>query len=477
MNEDFKVKLQHESGKLTARERILKLLDEKSFVEMYGFFENDNSGDGVICGYGTIDNRPVYIYSQDITSLNGALGKNNIKRIYSIFDMAVKNGTIVIGLWDSLGAKIDDGIEMIAGMGELINKQVSVSGVIPQISAVMGSCFGSATYSLAMSDFIFMVDNSKIASSNYRSLEKGTNSISDKEFGGTDFNAIKSGIAHFVADSEEECLNEIRKLVSFLPDNNLTDSDIIVNDDLNRVSPKLNSIINEENASYDIRDILKEISDNNDLLEIHKTFAPNIVTGFARLGGRAVGIVANQQTVKNGLLNIDGADKAGRFVRFCDAFNIPIITFIDSEGYVASAEQEERGLIRHGAKLFYAYSEATVPKINIIIGKAYGSSLIAMGCFAKDVMFAWPTAEIAITSPKTAASILYSQEINSADTRQNKIDEYKENIATPYEAAKAGIIEDIIEPSITRQKIISALEIFISKRENKPVKKHGNIPC
>lgn len=476
MNEDSKVKLQ-QSGKLNARERILKLLDDKSFIELYGFLGDSDSNDGVICGYGTIDNRPIYIYSQDVTNLNGALGKDNVKKISGIFDMAVKNGTIVIGFWDSLGAKIEDGIEMIAGMGELINKQVAVSGVIPQISAVMGSCFGSATYSLAISDFIFAVDDSKIASSSYRSLEKGTSNISDKEFGGADFNATKSGIAHFISDSEEECLNEIRRLVGFLPDNNLTDSDIVVSDDLNRLSPKLNSIMNEEDISYDIKDILREISDNNNFFEIHRNFAPNMITGFARLGGISVGIVSNQQAENNGLIDIDSADKAGRFIRFCDAFNIPIITFVDSEGYVASAEQEERGLIRHGAKLFYAYSEATVPKINIILGKAYGSSLIAMGCFSKDIMFAWPTAEISITCPDATASILYSEEISSIETRKNKISEYKENIATPYEAAKIGIIEDIIEPSATRQKIISALEIFISKRENRPVKKHGNIPC
>jgi len=491
-----KIKKQHESGKLTARERIQKLVDPGSFVELDVFVEHRSvefgmdkvhaPGEGVVTGYATIDGRPVYLFSQDFTVIGGSLGEMHAKKIAKVMDMAIKMGCPLIGINDSGGARIQEGIDALSGYGDIFFRNTLASGVIPQISVILGPCAGGAVYSPALTDFIFMVDNiSKMFITGPQVVQAVTGEeVSPEELGGAMTHNQKSGVAHFYSNSEEECLASIRKLLSFLPQNNLEDAPLYsCDDDLNRLSPELNSIIPDNpNKGYDIKEVIRQVVDNGDFFEVQPYFAPNIVIGFARLNGKSVGIVANQPNQMAGALDINASDKAARFVRFCDAFNIPLITFTDVPGYLPGVGQEHGGVIRHGAKLLYAYSEATVPKINVILRKAYGGAYIAMSSkhLGADVVLAWPTAEIAVMGPEGAANIIFRKEIaesdNPMETRQQKIEEYRERFANPYRAAARGYIDDVIEPEATRPRLISALEMVESKRENRPPKKHGNIP-
>ena len=491
-----RIQKQHAANKLTARERISKLLDKDSFAEIDAFVEHRcvdfgmqntvANGDGVVTGYGTIDGRLVFIYAQDFTVIGGSLGEMHAKKICKVLDMAMKMGAPVICINDSGGARIQEGIDALGGYGEIFLRNTKASGVIPQISAIMGPCAGGAVYSPAITDFIFMVKNtSKMFVTGPQVVKAVTGEdVSAEELGGAQTHSTKSGVAHFMAENEEECLQQIRRLISFLPSNNLEETyKVECNDDLNRLSPRLNTIIPDNpNKPYDMKNVITEVVDNNDFFEIHSRFAENIIVGFARFNGISTGIIANQPLSMAGCLDINASDKAARFIRFCDAFNIPIVTFTDVPGYLPGVSQEYGGIIRHGAKLLYAYSQATVPKVNIITRKAYGGAYIAMSSkhLGADLVFAWPTAEIAVMGPEGAANIIFKKEIEASDdpinTRQQKIEEYKDKFSNPYKAASRGFVDDIIEPMATRPRIINALEILSSKRETMPPKKHGNMP-
>ncbi len=493
---EAKVKKQHDAGKLTARERIALLCDEGSFVEVDAFVEHRCNefgmgdvkapGEGVVTGYGTVEGRLVYLYAQDFTVIGGSLGEMHAKKICKIMDMAMKMGAPLIGMNDSGGARIQEGISALAGFGEIFCRNTKASGVIPQISVVMGPCAGGAVYSPALTDFVFMVEKtSQMFITGPQVIKAVTGEETTfEELGGADAQAEKSGVAHFTAPSDEECIIKIRKLLSYLPSNNLEGAPVdAATDEINRISEKLTSIIPDDpNKAYDVKEVIREVADNADFLEVMEKFAKNIVIGFARMNGQTVGIVANQPSQKAGALDVDAADKAARFIRFCDSFNIPVITFTDVPGYLPGVAQEHNGIIRHGAKLLYAYAEATVPKINVITRKAYGGAYIAMSSkhLGADMVMAWPTAEIAVMGPDGAANIIFKDEIkNSADpiaTRQEKIAEYRNKLANPYEAAKYGYVDDVIEPDSTRPRIIAALEMLATKREAAPAKKHGNIP-
>ena len=493
---EAKIKKQHDAKKLTARERILYLMDEGSFIEVDAFvkhrfteFNMDKTvapAEGVVTGYGTVNGRLVYVYAQDFTVIGGSLGEMHAKKICKIMDMAIKMGAPVVAMCDSGGARIQEGIAALAGFGDMFTRNVLASGVIPQITAIMGPCAGGASYSPALGDFVFMVEESSqmfVTGPSVLSAVTGQK-ISMEELGGAQTHASKSGVAHFTAPDDKACIDKIRELLDYLPSNNLEETPYVnSSDEINRISETLTTIVpDESNKSYDIKKVIAEIVDNAAFLEVHKDFAKNIVVGFARMNGSTVGIVANQPECMAGALDVNASDKAARFIRFCDAFNIPVVTLTDVPGYFPGIEQEQNGIIRHGAKLLYAYAEATVPKINIVIRKAYGGAYIAMSSkqLGADMVFAWPTAEIAVMGPDGAANIIFKDEIaNSADpiaTRAEKITEYKEKFANPYEAAKYGFIDDIIEPDSTRPRIIAALEMLASKRESRPSKKHGNIP-
>jgi acetyl-CoA carboxylase carboxyltransferase component len=491
-----KISKQHEKGKLTARERIRKLVDSGSFVELdafvthrctdFGMEQVDASADGVVAGYATIDSRPVYLYSQDFTVLGGSLGEMHAKKITKVMDMAMKMGCPVLCLNDSGGARIQEGIDGLSGYGDIFLHNTMASGVIPQISVILGPCAGGAVYSPALTDFIFMVDDvSKMFITGPQVVQAATGEeVTAEELGGAKTHNEVSGVAHFECSSEEECFTAIRTLLSYLPQNNLEDAPVVSsNDDINRLSPELNTILPDNSSqAYDIKDVIRQITDNGEFFEIQSLFARNIVVGFARLNGKSVGIVANQPKVKAGSLDIDASDKAARFIRFCDCFNIPIITLTDVPAFLPGVDQEHGGIIRHGAKLLYAYSEATVPKVNVILRKAYGGAYIAMSSkhLGTDLVFAWPTAEIAVMGPEGAANIIFHKEIQAADNpmekRQEKIQEYRNQFSTPYKAAARGYIDDVIEPEATRPRLISALEMLESKRESRPPKKHGNFP-
>ncbi len=491
-----KIKKQHDAGKLTARERILALMDEGSFVEVDAFVEHRCSefnmadtkapGEGVVTGYGTVDGRLVYVYAQDFTVIGGSLGEMHAKKICKVMDMAMKMGAPIIGMNDSGGARIQEGIDALSGFGEIFYRNTQASGVIPQISVIMGPCAGGAVYSPAITDFIFMVEKTSQMFITGPQVVKAVTGedVTSEELGGAASHASKSGVAHFTAKDDKECIEQIKRLLSYLPSNNLETAPAdIPTDEINRLSEKLTTIVPDEaNKAYNIKDVIAEIVDNGDFMEILPEFAKNIVIGFARMNGMSIGVVANQPNVMAGSLDVNSSDKAARFIRFCDSFNIPVVTFTDVPGYLPGVEQEHNGIIRHGAKLLYAYSEATVPKINVILRKAYGGAYIAMSSkhVGSDVVFAWPTAEIAVMGPEGAANIIFKKDIaESADpitTREEKIAEYRNKFASPYEAAKRGYVDDIIEPDSTRPRIIAALEMLASKRETRPAKKHGNIP-
>ncbi|HHV95479.1 MAG TPA: methylmalonyl-CoA carboxyltransferase [Clostridiaceae bacterium] len=490
------IEKQHKAGKKTARERIELLLDEGSFVETDVFFETRSTdfgmqnkkvpGDGVVTGYGTIDGRPVFIAAQDFTVIGGALGEAQAKKIVKVMDMAMKTGCPFISINDSGGARIHEGIDALSGYGDIFLRNTLASGVIPQISLIMGPCAGGACYSPAITDFIFMVEGIGQMYITGNQVVKAVTGedVTLEELGGASVHSSVSGVAHFKYSSEEECFRNVKKLLSFLPDNNLAGiPSYPVNDDLNRLSPELIDIIPDEpNKPYDMMEIITRVVDNGDFFEIHKDFARNIIVGFARMNGKTIGIVANQPNVMAGSLDINASDKAARFVRFCDSFNIPLVTFTDVPAFLPGVGQEHNGIIRHGAKLLYAFAEATVPKINVIVRKAYGGAYIAMNSktLGADIVYAWPTAEIAVMGAEGAANIIFRKEIAQAEDpitfREQKIQEYREKFANPYVAAARGYVDDVIDPATTRPMIASALEMLAGKRETRPAKKHGNIP-
>jgi len=491
-----KVKKQHDSKKLTCRERIEYLLDPGSFNEIDMFVEHRCQEfdmkdtfvpcDGVVTDYGTINGRKVFVYAQDFTSIGGSLGEMHAKKICKVLDLALKYGCPVIGINDSGGARIQEGVDALAGYGEIFYRNTMASGVIPQIAAIMGPCAGGAVYSPAIMDFIFMVDKtSQMFVTGPQVIKAVTGEeISFEELGGAFTHSSKSGVAHFIAEDEYHLLDMIKYLLTFIPSNNMEDPPFIMSSDSEkRLVPELEGIIpSEPNKAYDVKEIIYKIVDNEEFLEVQPYFAQNAVIGFGRIGGFSVGIVANQPKVNAGVLDYDSSDKIARFVRFCDAFNIPIITFTDVPGFLPGVNQEHNGIIRHGAKVLYAYSEATVPKINVILRKAYGGAYIAMSSkhIGADFVFAWPTAEIAVMGPDGAANIIFRKEIQSAqnpeEERKRRIEEYTQKFANPYIAAARGYVDDVIEPQLTRNKVIEALKISITKREQRPPKKHGNIP-
>jgi len=487
---------QHEAGKLTARERIDFLLDPGSFMELGTFVEHRCyefgmekmrvPGEGVVTGYGTINGRMVYVFAQDFTVIGGSLGEMHAAKICKVLDLALKTGVPVIGINDSGGARIQEGIDALNGYGEIFKRNTLASGVIPQISVIMGPCAGGAVYSPGLMDFVFMVENtSQMFITGPQVIKAVTGEeITHEELGGATVHNRESGVAHFRAENEHKCFEMLKELLSYLPDNNLEEAPLVESSDpVGRVSEKLNSIIPPDpNKGYDVKDVIQEVVDNGTFFEVHGEFATNIVVGFARLNGRTIGVVANQPKKLAGCLDIDSADKAARFVRFCDAFNIPLLSLVDTPGYLPGTRQEHGGIIRHGAKLLYAYSEATVPKITLILRKAYGGAYLAMcsRALGADQVFAWPTAEIAVMGPEGAANIIFRKEINESpdpeETRKEKIEQYREKFAHPYVAAARGYVDTVIEPKFTRPILARAFESLVSKREQRPPKKHGNIP-
>ncbi len=494
-----RIEVQHQKGKLTARERIDRLLDEGSFEEFdmfvthrcndFGLDDKRYYADGVVTGYGTIDGRLVYIYAQDFTVFGGSLSQAYAEKICKVMDKAMKVGVPVIGLNDSGGARIQEGVNSLAGYAEIFQRNINASGVIPQITAIFGPCAGGAVYSPALTDFIIMSkENSYMFLTGPKVVKTVTGEVvTDDELGGAMTHATKSGVAHFVSDTEEEGLMLVRKLLSFLPQNNLEEPALAPCDDpIDRLEDALNDIIPENpNKPYDVKDIIYSIVDYNEFLEVQRNYAPNIITGFARFNGVAVGIVANQPKYLAGVLDINASRKAARFVRFCDAFNIPIVTLVDVPGFLPGTTQEYGGIILHGAKLLYAYGEATVPKVTVVLRKAYGGAYCVMSSkqLRGDINYAWPMAEIAVMGPKGAIEILNSKDIaaiNDDDERtqfiMQKEKEYVEKFATPYSAAKYGYIDDVIEPRNTRFRIIRALQSLATKKDVNPPKKHSNIP-
>ena len=491
-----KIAKQKRCGKNTARERIEYLLDPNSFNEIDKFIKHrcadfdmpdeEAPADGIVTGYGRINGRKVFVYAQDFTVIGGSLGEMHAKKICKIMDMAVKYGCPLIGLNDSGGARIQEGVDALAGYGEIFYRNTQASGVIPQILAVMGPCAGGAVYSPAIMDLIFMVNKTSqmfITGPQVIKAVTGEN-VTLEALGGAVAHNTKSGVAHFIAEDDFSCLDMIKALMDFIPSNNMDDAPYIASDDVEeRLIPELQSIIPEEShKSYDIKDVIFKIIDSRDFFEVHQYFAQNIVVGFGRIAGQSVGIIANQPKINAGVLDFNSSDKAARFIRFCDAFNIPLITFTDVPGYLPGVYQEHKGVIRHGAKLLYAYAEASVPKINVILRKAYGGAYIAMSSkhLGADFVFAWPTAEIAVMGPDGAANIIFKNEIMEADdpaeVRKEKIAEYTQKFANPYVAAQRGYVDDVIEPQDTRNKIISALKASKRKRETRLPRKHGNIP-
>ena len=491
-----RIDAQHKKGRLTARERLDLLLDKGSFREVDNFVVHRTSdfgldqqvfpGDSVVTGWGTIEGRLVYVFSQDFTVLGGSLGEVHAEKICKIMDVAMKNGAPVIGLNDSGGARIQEGVVSLAGYADIFLKNTLASGVIPQISAIMGPCAGGAVYSPALTDFIFMTRGSSYMFVTGPDVVKTVTheEVSFEDLGGASVHSEKSGVCHVAADSEADTLYLIRKLLGYLPQNNMEDPPFVDGgDDPLRMEESLDSLIPDEPGKpYDIKDVIHKVVDNAQFFEIHETFAQNIVVGFARLGGHSVGIVANQPAFLAGVLDIDASEKAARFVRVCDAFNIPIVTFEDVPGFLPGTVQEHGGIIRSGAKLLYAYCEATVPKLTVITRKAYGGAYDVMSSkhIRGDYNVAWPTAELAVMGPEGAVNIVFRKELEKAkDPVKRKAElvaEYREKFANPYIAAERGYLDDVIEPKETRPRLINALEMLSNKRDANPAKKHGNIP-
>jgi len=491
-----RVTAQHKRGKLTARERIELLLDKGSFRELDMFVTHRTTGfgiedqkylsDSVVTGWGTIDDRRAYVYSQDFTVFGGSLGEVHAEKVCKVMDLAMKNGAPLIGLNDSGGARIQEGVVSLGGYADLFLRNVMASGVIPQISAIMGPCAGGAVYSPAMTDFIFMVKNtSHMFITGPEVIRAVTREeVTFEELGGAMTHNTRSGVSHVAAESEEDCLFLIRELFSYLPSNNMEDPPYReTTDDPMRMEARLDEIVPEDPSKpYDIKEVIRMVVDNGEFFEIHEHYAPNIVVGFARLGGYSVGVVANQPAVLAGVLDNDASRKGGRFVRFCDAFNIPIITFEDVPGFMPGVAQEHGGIIIHGAKLLYAYCEATVPKLTVITRKTYGGAYCVMSSkhIRGDFNVAWPGAEIAVMGSEGAVNIIFRKELagtDDPDTRKAElVADYREQFANPYVTAARGFIDDVIEPRETRPQLINALQMLQHKRDENPPKKHGNIP-
>ncbi|WP_433958728.1 acyl-CoA carboxylase subunit beta [Cytobacillus horneckiae] len=492
---DERIEKQHEKGKLTARERIDLLVDPGSFVELNPFIEHRSTdfgleqqkgpGDGVVTGYGKVNGRPIFLFSQDFTVFGGALGEMHAKKIVNVMDLAAENGAPFIGLNDSGGARIQEGVVSLDGYGHIFYRNSIYSGVIPQISVIMGPCAGGAVYSPAITDFVFMVEKtSQMFITGPKVIETVTGEkITAEDLGGAKVHNTISGNAHFKGETEEEVIAQVRHLLSYLPQNNEEKppiADVEENDDYR---PDLTDIIPfDAIRPYDVRKVIDQVVDQDSFMEVQPDFAKNIVVGLARVKGESVGLVCNQPKVMAGGLDIDSSDKAARFIRFCDSFNIPLITFEDVTGFFPGIKQEHGGIIRHGAKILYAYSEATVPKLTVILRKAFGGAYVALNSksIGADLVFAWPNAEVAVMGPQGAANIIFAKEIAGSEdpeaTRAQKIEEYREKFANPYVAASRGMVDDVIDPRETRIKIIQALEMLRNKKESRPYKKHGNIP-
>jgi propionyl-CoA carboxylase beta chain len=493
---EARIEQQHAKGKLTARERIDLLLDEGSFTELDAFVmaratelvadEERVMGDGVVTGFGRIDGRVVYLFSQDFTVFGGSLAEAHAEKICKVMDLAVKTGAPMIGLNDSGGARIQEGVVSLGGYADIFLRNVMASGVVPQISAILGPCAGGAVYSPAITDFVAMVrDTSYMFVTGPNVVKTVTHEdVTLEELGGADVHAKKSGVAHFESDDEVSCLALIRRLVGFLPSNNLDPAPVVAtNDPIDRQDPALDALVPEASAKpYDMREAIRGIVDDGELLEVHEGWARNIICAFARLDGRSVGVVAQQPMVLAGVLDIDASTKAARFVRFCDAFNIPLLTLVDVPGFLPGTAQEHGGIIRNGAKLLYAYAEATVPKLTVITRKAYGGAYDVMSSkhIRGDYNVAWPSAEIAVMGPEGAVNILYQDELakaKDADARREQlVAEYVEKFANPYVAAARGYVDDVIEPHETRPRLVAALRSLATKRDTNPRRKHGNIP-
>ena len=486
---------QHRRGKLTARERLGLLLDAGSFEEFDvlkgsrgGSLGQERSylGDGVITGHGNIDGREVFVFSQDFTVIGGSLGEAHAQKICKVMDLAVKVGAPIIGLNDSGGARIQEGVDALAAYGEIFHRNVRASGVVPQISCIMGPCAGGAVYSPSITDFVFMVEDSSYMFVTGPSVVKTVThqDITSEDLGGAKVHASKSGVAHFTVHNDVLALREVRRLISYLPSNNRLQAPILdLSDSPDRTDPALDYLIpSNSNQTYDMNVLILSILDGAEFMEVHAGFARNIICGFGRLGGQTVGLVANQPAVLAGVLDIDASFKAGRFVRFCDAFNIPLVSLVDVPGFMPGPDQEHGGIIRHGAKLLYAFTEATVPRISVIVRKAYGGAYLVMNSkhIHCDVNYAWPTAEIAVMGPKGAAEVIHRKEIYAAENPEavlnEKMEEYRSTFANPFLAAQRGYIDDVIFPRNTRMHLIRTLQMLDSKRTKGPDRKHGNIP-
>lgn len=490
-----RIEQQHKKGKLTARERIKLLMDEGTFEEIgqlvvhrshdFGMESQTFYGDGVVTGYGKINGRLTYVYAQDFTVFGGSLSETHAEKICRIMDLAMQNGAPVVGLNDSGGARIQEGVNSLGGYADLFYRNTLASGVIPQISAIMGPCAGGAVYSPAITDFILMVEKTSYMFVTGPNVVKTVTheDVSSEDLGGAITHSSKSGVAHFATTNGLDCIMKIKQLLSYMPQNCEEDAPVFAYNGNNELRPNLNSIIPENpNQPYDIREVITETVDDNSFLEVHQNYAENIVVGFARIGGRSIGIVANQPAILAGVLDIESSKKAARFVRFCDCFNIPLIVFEDVPGFLPGTDQEWRGIITNGAKLLYAFSEATVPRITIITRKAYGGAYDVMNSkhIGADMNFAWPSAEIAVMGAQGAAEIIFKKEIEDAanpqDKLKEKIDEYTTTFANPYRAANRGFVDEVIKPEETRVKIIRSLEMLKNKVAKLPRKKHGNIP-
>ena len=491
-----RIRRQHKAGKKTARERLELLLDPGSFLEIdrfvvhqshdFGMEEQKILGDGVVTGSGRVHGRPVFVFAQDFTVFGGSLSEAYARKICKVMDLAMKTGAPIIGLNDSGGARIQEGVVSLAGYADIFLRNTLASGVVPQISAVMGPCAGGAVYSPAITDFVFMVKNTSYMFVTGPDVIRAVTheEVSADDLGGATTHAATSGVAHFAADSEEECLALIRELLTFVPSNNLDDPPRRPSrDPVDRRVESLQTLVPDQpNKPYDMKDVIRTVLDDQYFFEVHAAFAPNIVVGFGRLGGRPVGIVANQPAHLAGCLDINASLKGARFVRFCDCFNIPLVTFEDVPGFLPGTAQEYGGIIKHGAKLLYAYCEATVPKLTVITRKAYGGAYDVMSSkhIRGDANFAWPTAEIAVMGPEGAVNILYRREMDAAADpaafREAKIREYREKFANPYIAAERGYVDEVIEPRDTRGRLCALLEVLSGKRDTNPPRKHGNIP-
>jgi acetyl-CoA carboxylase carboxyltransferase component len=488
-----RIQAQHDRGKFTARERINMLADQGSFEEFdslvlhratdFGVDQQQYPGDSVVTGFAKIEGRPVCIFSQDFTVIGGSVSEVAAEKICKVMDLAIKTGVPIIGINDGGGARIQEGVSSLKGYGEIFRRNVRASGVVPQISVILGPTAGGAVYSPSITDYVFMVQDHSYMFITGPDVVKAVTmeEVTDEDLGGASVHATRSGVAHFSLDSEENCLNEVRRLVAYLPLNNMDDSPVVeMGDDPRRRDEEMLTILPaSESQPYDVREVIYRVVDSADFLEVHADYAQNIVVGLGRLAGRTVGVVANQPLYLAGTLDIAASLKAARFVRFCDCFNIPIVTFADVSGYLPGTAQEHGGIITHGAKLVYAYAEATVPKVTCILRKAFGGAYIAMGSkhLGGDVNLAWPTGSIAVTGPDAAVGIVFRSQLELApDSRQQLISDYQERFANPYVTASRGYIDDVIDPRDTRLKIIRNLELLANKVERLPNKKHGNIP-